>query len=258
MTQLPLRILFKGPSTLIWTSMMSGPRSDLAFPRVMEAELLKHRPVDSWVGARNGWMTEDLFETWEEELSAWSPDVVVLFPAHMETVHAILPPWLERGANAISRRPGRLRKIYYRVIMRGLARSVLHLQRRVDGPGRFQWRVKRALGYTQEYLRISQQVQNPLILLMELHHPTKKRVDWFPGWPARRELLNDTLRALADDYDNVRFVRICDLMEKFDPGTPEDLWADGIHFNTAFHRAIGEKVAGIVEDWAQDQPHLAQ
>lgn len=256
--QLPLRILFKGPSTLVWTSMMSGPRTDLVFPRVMEAELIRRdRSVDTWNAARNGWLTRDLFGTWEDEISSWSPDIVVMNPAHMETVHAILPPWLERGANAVSRRPGRFRRLYYRRILRGLARFVLHVQRRVDGPGRFQGRVERALGYTDEYLRISQQVQNPLILLLELHEPTQKKVDWFPGWPARRELLNDGLRQLADRYDNVRYVTISDLMGQFDPGRPEDLWADGIHFNTAFHRAIGEKLAAIAEEWASTQPHLS-
>lgn len=256
--QLPMRVLFKGPSTLVWTSMMSGPRTDLVFPRVMESELLRAgRSVHAWNAARNGWLTQHLFRTWEEEISAWSPDIIVMTPAHMETVHGVLPPWLERGANAVSRRPGRFRTLYYRRVLRLLARGVLLIQRRIDRPGRFQRRVKRALGYTDEYLRITRQVQNPLILLLELHHPTQKRVEWFPGWPARREVLNDGLQALAERYDNVRFVPICDLMDQFEANTPEDLWADGIHFSPAFHRAIGERLAAIAEEWASTQPHLA-
>jgi hypothetical protein len=256
---LPLRVLFKGPSTIVWTSMMSGPRTDLAFPRVMEAGLLaRGRAVTVSNGARNGWLTRDLFATWEEEISAWSPDVIVMTPAHMETVHGILPPWLERGANAVSRRPGRLRKFYYRRFLRGLARLVLLAQKRIDAPGRFQRRVKHALRETDEYLKITKQVANPLILLLELHEPTQKKIDWFPGWPARRDLLNEGLRSLAERHENVEFFTIVDLMDQFNPGGPEDLWRDGIHFSPKFHRAIGEKLAGHVESWASSQPHLAQ
>ena len=258
-SQLPVRILFKGPSTLVWTSMMGGPRTDLVFPRVVEQELLrKGRRVDVRNNARNGWLTKDLFETWEEEISAWSPDVIVMTPAHMETVHGILPPKLERGANAISRRPGRFRTFYYRRFLRLTARLVLIIQRSLDRPGRFQGRVKRALGYTDEFLRITKQVQHPLVLLLELHHPAKKNIPWFPGWLARIDVLNDGLRALADKYEDARFVPIRDLMDQVEPGTPETLWADGIHFNPDFHRAIGERLAGIVDEWAKTQPHLAQ
>jgi hypothetical protein len=238
--------------------MMSGPRTDLAFPRVMEQRLLAQgRPVDVFNGARNGWVTKELFGTWEEEVSTFSPDVIVMAPAHMETVHGLLPPWLERGANTVSRRPGRLRFLYYRRFLRGLARLVLLAQKRIDAPGRFQGRVKRALRETDEYLKITQQVANPLILLLELHVPTKKKIDWFPGWPARRDLLNEGLASLADKYDNVEFFNIIDLMEDFDANTPEDLWRDGIHFSPGFHRAIGEKLAVHVEKWAEGQPHLA-
>ncbi len=79
--QLPVRVLFKGPSTLVWTSMMGGPRTDMVFPRVMEAELLAGgRAVDSWIAARNGWVTRELFETWEDEISSWSGSL--LFDQH--------------------------------------------------------------------------------------------------------------------------------------------------------------------------------
>lgn len=257
--QLPVRVLFKGPSTLVWTSMMGGPRTDMVFPRVMEAELLAGgRAVDSWIAARNGWVTRELFETWEDEISSWSPDVIVMAPAHMETVHGILPGWLERGANSVARRPGRLRHLYYRRLLRGLARLVLQVQKRVDKPGRFQRKVKRALRDTDAYIKMTQQVGSPLILLLELHHPTAKKVHWFPGWPARRDVLNSGQRSLAERYENVELLPIVDLMEQFDPGTPEQLWSDGIHFGVPFHRAIGVRLAERVERWASTQPHLAQ
>ena len=41
--RLPLRVLVKGASTVVYTSWMSGPRSDLAWPRVVEEQLLRRR-----------------------------------------------------------------------------------------------------------------------------------------------------------------------------------------------------------------------
>ncbi len=257
--QLPLKVLFKGPSTLVWTSMMSGPRSDMVFPRVMEAELLAGgRSVDVWNAARNGWLTRDLFATWEEEISSWSPDVIIMTPVHMECIHALLPPWLERGANAVNRRPTLWSKLFYRKFLRGLARMVLHIQKRIDGPGRFQGRVKRGLRDTDGYLRITKQVGSPLVILLEVHTITRARKAWFPGFQARADLLNDGLRQLAERHENVEYMRVVDLMEQFDPGEPEDLWADGVHFSPPFHRVLGERLADRVEQWARTQSYLDQ
>ena len=102
-------------------------------------------------------------------------------------------------------------------------------------------------------------IKNFIILIcMRSNSMKKKKIDWFPGWPLRRQLLNDGLRNLADKYDNVEFFPIVDLMMQFEANTPADLWRDGIHFSPQFHRAIGEKLADHVEKWASSQPHLAQ
>lgn len=258
--QLPLRVLVKGPSTLLWTSMMSGPRTDMTFPRVMEQQLLAGgRAAEVRNTGRLGWPTRDLFKTWEEDIVAWSPDIVILTVGHYESLHVILPRWLERGANTVNRRPGLLRHLYYRRFLRATARGVLILQRAIDRPGvKVKRRMRRALTDIDAYIKMTQQVGSPLILLTEVHPPSAAKRDWFGGWTERVGRLNEDLRRLAADRSNVRFVEITDLMDRFDPGDPEQLWADGIHFSAAFHRAIGEKFAGIAEDWARTQPHLAQ
>ena len=259
---LPLRTLIKGPSTMNWISMMGGPRSDLPFPRVIEQQLLAAgRPAEVRDTSRLGWMTRDLMSTWDEDVAAWSPDVVIMAPCHMETVHVLQPSWLERAANKVNRRPGVLRKIWYKRILRGASRTVLHIQRRVDRPGYYvNRRMRRALADTQAYIELTQKVGSPLMLVMELHPPIQAKLWWFGGWRDRVERLNDDLRALVERIDrpNVRFVQITDLMSRFDPGEPEDLWADGIHFSPEFHRAIGEKFAGIIDEWAKGQEHLTQ
>lgn len=258
--QLPVRVLVKGPSTLLWTSMMGGPRSDLVFPRAVEAELLaKGRACEVLNGGVLGWMTGQLFDTWDAEVCAWQPDVLILAACHFETVHAILPRWLERRANTEHRRPG-FRNVK-RLFFRGLARGIILLQRRIDGP----WltrsrRARRALADTQAYIDMTSRIGSPLIILLEVHEPTLARQAWFPGWVNRIRLVNQDLRDLAEKNadKNTRFVEVSDLMGNFDPGTAEQLWADGIHFSPPFHRALGAKLADIVEEWARHQPHLEQ
>lgn len=261
---LALRVLAKGPSTLLWTSMMNGPRSDMTFPRVMEQELLAHgRPAQVWNAGVLGWPTRALFETraWDEEIVAWSPDVVILAVGHYESLHTILPRWLERGANTVNRRPGMLRFLYYRRFLRALARMVLLLQKRIDRPSvTSKRRMRRVLVDTAAYVKMVQQVGSPLVLLMEIHPPSGIKREWYGGWTERVRVLNDGLRKLAADIDrpNVRFVEITDLVEQFDPAERDHLWTDGIHFTPPFHRAIGERFAAIAEEWASTQPHLAQ
>ncbi len=259
---LPLRVLVKGPSTVLWTSMMSGPRTDMAFPRVIEQELLaKGRAAEVRNAGVLGWPTRDLFKTWDEDIVAWSPDIVILAVGHYETLHIINPRWLERGANTVNRRSGRLRHLYYRRFLRVVARGVLIVQKAIDRPGiRLKRRMRRAVADTAAYIKMTSQVGTPLILLMEIHPPSAAKRDWFGGWTDRIRTLNDGLRNLAAgaDRDNVMFVEVTDLMMQFDPGTPEQLWADGIHFSPAFHRAIGEKFAHIANEWSDSQPHLKQ
>ena len=259
---LPMRILVKGPSTVLLTSMMGGPRSDLGFPRVIEQQLLaKGRSAQVRNGAVGALPTHDMFNTWDDEILAWSPDVVILCPGHMDMIHIILPRWLERGANSFNRRPGRVRH-YRRLFLRLMARGVLLVQKRIDRPDRQLKKrtLRRVIRDTTGYIEMTQKVGSPLILLMGTHPPAESKVKWYGGIRDRQRRTEDALRSLAATHEqaNVRFVEIIDLMEKFDPGDPEHLWPDGIHFSPEFHRAIGEKFADIVEAWATTQPHLAQ
>lgn len=258
--QLPVRVLVKGPSTALWTSMMGGPRTDLAYPRVIEQELLcRGRAAQVWNRALLGWPTRDLFKTWDEEIVAWSPDVVILAVGHYESLHIILPRWLERGANTVNRRSGLLRFLFYRRFMRLLARLVLILQRWIDRPGiKRKRRMRRVAADVEAYLKMTSQVGTPLIILLEIHGPSAAKVDWFRGWPERVRVLNQELRRIAALRDNVRFVEITDLMARFEPGTREQLWADGIHFSPEFHHAVGVKLATVVEEWAATQQHLTR
>ena len=75
----PVRVLVKGCSTSVLTSWMGGPRTDFAYPRVVEAELLAAGlPATVNVTADVGAQTRNARKSWEKEVITWSPDVVVL------------------------------------------------------------------------------------------------------------------------------------------------------------------------------------
>lgn len=254
-----LRVLVKGTSTAIWISMMGGPRSDMTFSRVMEHELRNAGyPSEVRNTGEFAWLIPKLFESWNEDIAQWSPDVVVLSGGH-ETVHLLTPRWLERSANTVNRRPGFLRTLYYRKVMRLTARFVLLLQKRIDRP-RFttQRRMHRVHRDLESYIAMTRQVGDPLFLLLSVQPPTAAKREWFGGWTARIGAYNDVLRRLADANPNVQYVDIASLMHRFDPGTPEQLWADGIHFSPEFHQELGRELARITKEWAQTQPHLTQ
>src|SRR5690242_14845948 len=110
---LPIRVLIKGHSQVVWTSWMGGPRSDLAYPRALEAELYAAgRPADVRVEALPAVTTKRALRSWEHEVVPFSPDVVVLHLGQMDMVHHVLPGWLEQHAHSLRTRPGAVREKY--------------------------------------------------------------------------------------------------------------------------------------------------
>src|SRR5205823_4305743 len=115
----PLRVLVKGASTAVMTSWMGGPRTDFAYPRVIEAELLAAgQPAEVRVTAAVGQRTKDSLKSWEREVVAWSPDVVVLHCGQYEAIHLFMPWWLERYVNNVARRPGVVRDAIHQNVVR--------------------------------------------------------------------------------------------------------------------------------------------
>ncbi len=132
---LPVRILYKGASTVMWQS--HGDRRApglLPYPRVVEQHLrARGHDVDTRVDAMSAQRVYDLMDRWERQATSEFPDVVVLHHGHMETVHAVIPRFIERHARANRERPGPVRQRYRRVLVRPLWKGLAVLQQRVDG-----------------------------------------------------------------------------------------------------------------------------
>jgi lysophospholipase L1-like esterase len=94
--------------------------------------------------------------------------------------------------------------------------------------------------------------------VFEFQPPATRFRRWFPGMPARIEVMNAHLKAVVDDLadPNVRYFMTSDLVEAYADGDIDVATPDGFHFTPELHRAIGEKLADVIEEWADTQPHL--
>lgn len=257
---LPLRVLVKGASTSVWTSWMGGPRSDLAYPRVIEEKLLAAgRPADVRVTALPAERTKDAFKTWERDVIPWSPDVVILHYGHFETIHLMAPRWLERYANSLSLRPGVIRTKYHRVVQkiwRAFAVGQQFADRRVD-PTIFAWRPRKVAADLDRLILRIRNISSPLVLIPDLIEPGPPYQKWFPGMGARIEVMNKTLDELVTRIGNpeVRRFPVSKVVEDLDlEGHPTP---DGGHFTPTVHRAVGEALAEVILEWADGQAHLS-
>jgi hypothetical protein len=259
---LPIRVLVKGASLSHDISARPQLREDFTFSRVIEESLLASgHGAHVWTAAVASQPTAHLFRTWEEQVKAWSPDVVILNAGYYEPVHLFLPRWLERHANSLKARPGPVRGLYRQYALRPVWKSLAKVQRALDqrvGGRYFAHRVRRAEADLRAYVDRTRQVGRPLVLIFEFLRPGARGRDWFPGMEERAEMMNVMLRRLVASYEDpdVQLVRIPEIVERrLPPGTEPN--NDGFHYNPDVHRFIGEEIAEEIRTWAKQYPRLA-
>jgi hypothetical protein len=255
--------MVKGASTVNWTSMMGGPRSDFAFPRALEAELLgAGRPADVQVISRPSELASKTLLDWEREFLGFSPDVVILVYGHFETIHLFLPRWLERHANSLRTRSRPLTNAYRRFLLKPTWKTLARIQAFADRrlpPTIRKSRPRRVAEDIGRLITQLQKLQSPLVLVFELIPPASRGRKWFPGMTARMAVMNQALEGMVARFDrpNVRFFRTSRLVEKYAGGDLDVATPDGFHFSPYLHAMIGRALAEEILDWAHTQPHLA-
>jgi lysophospholipase L1-like esterase len=256
-----VRVLVTGASTVSWTSWMSGPRSDYAFPRAIEAALhASGISADVRNSARLGTPTSSMFRTWETDVLQWSPDVIVSFAGHYEAIHLFLPRWFERPANRVDYVPGKFRTFYRRRFLRTLWKATATLQSKIDGAvgarGSRRRRLRRAAHTYEHYVRLSQQVASPMMIVLEVLRPSSRVIPWFPGMPRRVDLLNAELAAAVEriGLPHVQMFRTSDLVESMYDGDQAAATPDGFHFTPELHRRVGADLAARISAWLQAEP----
>lgn len=241
---------------------MGGPRTDFGFPRAVEAELLANgRPATVLNKANLGEPIREWFPPWEQEVGQFSPDVLLLSPCHYECVHLYLPHWFERHANHFATRAGRLSAFYRKRILRPLWTLMVIVQAKIDArlPAKVRsGRKKRAVADLAAYIRHTQQVGSPLVLVQELLRPADRQSSWFPGMTARVEATNEALKELVESLalPNVRWFSMSEVAGKYYGDDLQAATPDGFHYTPELHRAIGEALAHEILVWADTQPHL--
>jgi lysophospholipase L1-like esterase len=240
---------------------MGGPRTDLAYPRATEAELLAAGRVAE---VRDTSLASERVKTalkrWQREVFNFSPDVVVLNYGHFESIHLFLPQPLERHANSLQSRPGPVRDAYRRILLRPLWMSLARLQQRLDRalPSTiFSHRPRRVANDLERLVQRTQMIQSPLVLILELTPPGERFLKWFPGIGERMEVMNQTLAEVVRRIDkpNVRFFSTSAALAELS-AAGHDLVPDGGHYTPVAHRAIATALAREILAWADQQPHL--
>jgi hypothetical protein len=259
---LPIRVLVKGASTVGWLSGVGGPRTDFTFPRVIEEQLLQAgRPVEIRTHSVPSERTKSTLKHWEDEMIGFSPDVVVLVYGHYETVHFFLPWWLERHANSLKKRPGRIREAYRKLLLRPVWMFLARMQARADialDPTLRRSRPRRVAADLERLIEHIQDLHSPLVFLFELLPPAKRYQSWFPGMAARIEVMNVSIADLVTRLDkpNIRLVKISPIVEEHAGGDLNVATPDGFHYSPEIHRVIGTQLAEEIGVWADTQPHL--
>lgn len=261
---LPVRVLVKGSSNVNWVSWVGGPRTDFTFPRVVEQQLLSDgRPCDVQAITMTSDQAKTTLRTWQREILGFSPDVIVLLFGHFEAVHLFLPRWLERHAHSLKARPRRLTTIYRQTVVKPLWKLLARVQSRLDTlPQRSivgRRRARRVAADLERYISHVQKIGSPLVILFEFPAPNEKFRNWFPGMTERIELMNRAIEDMVTRIDkpHVRYFPVSGLIDKHCGGDLELAVPDGFHYTPEMHRAVGEELAGVIEEWADTQPHLA-
>jgi hypothetical protein len=258
---LPMRVLVKGASTVVAKSERGGAREEFTFPRALEAAVLEAgRPVEVRTIGKASELTKNTLRNWESEILAWSPDVVILVYGHFESIHYILPRWLERHANSLRRRPGLVREAYRKYLLRptwmALARFQSRLDARFDSTF-FAHRPRRVAADLERLIERCQSVDHPLVLLLDLLPPGPRARSWFPGIAQRLDVMNQAIAAMVarvDDPD-VRVFHVGEVAARHVPDGAEPT-PDGFHYSGALHREIGRALSEEILVWAAKQPHL--
>jgi hypothetical protein len=259
---LPIRVLVKGASTVGWLSGVGGPRTDFTFPRVIEEQLLQAgRPAEIRTHSVPSERTKSTLRHWEDEMIGFSPDVVVLVYGHYETVHLFLPWWLERHANSLKKRPGRIREAYRRMLLRPVWMFLARTQARADialDPTIRRSRPRRVAADLERLIEHIQDLHSPLVFLFELLPPAKRYQSWFPGMAKRIEVMNESIAGLVTRLGNpnIRLMKISPIVEEHAGGDLNIATPDGFHYSPQIHRVIGTQLAEEIIAWADTQAHL--
>src|SRR3954454_3274709 len=249
----PVRVVIKGSSLVVMTPDWNGAPGEYTFPRWIQNGMLdRGRPCEVVNRGIAGELTHAAFRSWESEVVADSPDVVVYGYAYYECIHALLPHWLERHVNAFNTRSGSLRTRYRSYVLRPIWKALAQAQRILDAHIADRFFGRRTRRIVKDYELLISRTRtvapgSPLVFVLGLLGPGGKAAGWFPGMQARIDAMNLALDAMVGRLDDVgvRLVPVSDLAKRLDDG--EDPVPDGMHYSPRMRRILGDWIAHEID-----------
>jgi hypothetical protein len=247
----PIRVLVKGSSLVVMVPDWNGDPGEYTFPRWIQNGLLdRGRPCELDNRGVPGELTRSAFGSWEDQVMATSPDVVVFGYGYYECIHGLLPHWLERQVNTFNGRTGPIRTRFRGWVLRPTWKVLAQTQRVLDrhvADRLFRRRARRIVNDYELLVQRSRTVApgSPQVFVLALLGPGGKAGGWFPGMQARIDLMNTALAEMVDRFDSpgVRLVPVAHLAEQLGG---EDPVPDGFHYSPRMRRILGDWIAAEI------------
>lgn len=260
-SDMPIRILVKGSSTVGWISNVEPGHVSHAYPRELESAMRRdgwptHVHVSAPLAASSRWIMQGA----DEEIFAWDPDAILLNTGHMETLHMLIPRWFARHVFTRTARPGRWRRLYRRGVVWPVYSVATKAQARVErmlAPWVFGRRLRAVIAHVDHFIHVANRNGHPLIVVMGLVPPPAP-IATFPDLASRIEQTNQAFQALVRGFDSLDVLWFDpSLVLTTDGPKPREALGDGLHFTAEAHATVGRGLADIIEAWAAAQPERA-
>jgi hypothetical protein len=235
----------------VWVEPPRRDRADRTYGEHLEA-LLHQRGVDCRVTNLARWnqLIPKALCQFELAVRAASPDVLVLHYGAVEAFPAVFPLKVHDYLHTWHVHPGfgrtRLRNVLRRRLWKRL-RTWQSLGARLLGPRTHHVGPERFRAELTQLLEHSRRDQANLTLVMGIPRPSAKLCALVPGIESRFERFNAVMQEACERAgDSAVFVDLTEL-----PDGPE-LVPDGLHLSAEAHLQVGQRLAGIVEQWARE------
>jgi lysophospholipase L1-like esterase len=191
---------------------------------------------------------------YESRVRVHCPDVVVVNFGLNEYQPWLLPIWVIRTLLVQNQAASRTAKAYRRWVAPRLWKWVRAYRRRAAryvGQRTWQTTPRRFEGQLRRLLRNVRVDGRPLVLVMDIDRPNDKLEHFLPGMQSRHQVFQALIERVVEEQGDtdVRLVRVSEVTAALGDGA----LADGMHYTSATHHAVGEHLADEVVRWLRER-----
>lgn len=251
----PLSVVAFGNSVASLMLPARTDRSQGTYAEVM-ADVLSGHGVPTIPHQESRWFDflHRAMRDYESRVRAHVPDVVVVNFGLNEYQPWLLPIWVVRTLLVQNQAVTRTAKAYRRWVAPKLWKWVRAYRRRAaryTGLRTWQTTPRRFEGQLRRLMRNLLVDGRPLVLVMDIDTPNDKLEHFLPGMKARRQVFQEILERVVEEQadTNFRLVRVSEITDAIG----EFAMYDGMHYTSATHHAVGERLAEEVLRWLHER-----